>query len=198
MPRHVPIRTPDVPGRARYQDYKPQLRQDFLHACGYCGDGDRFYGGLPGYHVDHFAPKKRFPAREFVYTNLVYSCPYCNRGKSDKWIGDDPDQSHDGQAGFIDPCLPDFDDHLERDAEGRFVAKSAVGGYMITHLRLYLDRHRLIWAIQTLHALRERAQSLRHRLGADDARYVPLLEAIAEISEQIDDYSREVFGAPAQ
>jgi 5-methylcytosine-specific restriction endonuclease McrA len=111
MPRVIiPARSTGQPARASYRAYKPQLRVDFAQCCGYCGDEDRFYGGLPGYQVDHFAPHSLFPALLTAYANLVYACPYCNRGKSNTWIGVDAAVSHNGEEGFVDPCLPAFDE----------------------------------------------------------------------------------------
>lgn len=198
MPRHkLPGRSPNVAPRARYGEYKPQLRQDFSQCCGYCGDGDRFYGGLPGYHVEHFAPKKKFPAFETVYTNLIYSCPYCNRGKSDKWIGDDHAVSHDGTEGFVDPCLEEFDTHIDRTNDGAFVGLSPVGEYMIEHLKLYLERHRYIWTIQRLRTFAVRADRLRRIIDSSDERYVPLLELLADLNAKIEEYNDSVFGVAA-
>lgn len=194
MPRaSVPARSVGQPQRASYRDHKPQLRADFLQCCGYCGDEDRFYGGLPGYQVDHFAPHSLFPNLLTTYTNLVYACPYCNRGKSNKWIGTDPAVSHNDDEGFVDPCLAAFDDHIDRDDEGNFTAITPVGAYMIKHLRLFLARHRYIWTIRKLQQFADRAEHLRHRIEKSDARYVPLLEMLADISVQIKDYNDSVF-----
>ena len=83
---HKPVRS-NVTKRAKYQLYKEDLRRDFKERCGYCDDPDEFSGGSRGYHIDHFAPKSIFPELKTEYSNLVYSCSYCNIAKSDKWIG---------------------------------------------------------------------------------------------------------------
>lgn len=199
MPRTaLPVRSATEPERARYSDYKPQLRTDFSQSCGYCGDEDRFYGGLPGYHVDHFAPKDQFPSLEKTYANLVYSCPYCNRGKSNKWIGGDPAVSHNDEQGFVDPCLAAFDDHIDRDDDGNFVALTLVGKYMVKNLKLYLARHRYIWTIRKLQHFADRADRLRRVIDKADCQYVPLLELLADINAQIKEYNDSVFEVAAQ
>lgn len=198
MPRFiVPARSPNQPARANYRAHKPQLRLDFLQCCGYCGDEDRFYGGLPGYQIDHFAPHSLFPTLLTAYANLVYACPYCNRGKSNTWIGSNADVSHNDQEGFVDPCLTDFDDHIDRDAEGNFTALTPVGAYMIKHLRLYLARHRYIWTIRKLQDCADRAERIRHLIDKSDAEYVPLLEMIADINAKIKEYNDSVFDVAA-
>jgi hypothetical protein len=195
MPRpSTPTRSANVAQRARYGDYKPQLRIDFEQCCGYCGDSDRFYGGLHGYHVEHFAPKSKFPHLETAYPNLIYGCPYCNRGKSNKWIGDDAAVPHNGAEGFVDPCSEEFDDHLDRDGNGNFVALSPVGEFMIRHLKLYLERHRYIWTIQRMKNFAARAERLRTLLDKSDTRYLQLLELIADLHIKIEEYNDSVFG----
>ncbi|RWO69831.1 MAG: hypothetical protein EOS17_12005 [Mesorhizobium sp.] len=198
VPRSIiPKRTAGVPAQARYGAYKPQLRQDFFQRCGYCDDWDRYYGGLPGYHVEHFAPKKKFPALERDYANLIYACPYCNRGKSDAWIGNDAHIPHNGAEGFVDPCQAEFDSHLTRDASGRFISLTPVGEYMLRKLRLHLERHRYIWVIQNLQVLRGKAEKLRHRVTRDHPDYVVILETLADLQTKIDEYNDSVFGAAA-
>lgn len=193
----IPARSTDQPERSSYRAYKPQLRVDFAQSCGYCGDEDRFYGGLPGYQIDHFAPHSIFPALVTAYTNLVYACPYCNRGKSNKWIGSDAAVSHNNEEGFVDPCLPAFDDHIDRDDAGNFAALTPVGAYMIRHLKLYLTRHRYIWTIRKLQNCANRAERLRHLMDKSDDQYVPLLEMIADINAKIKEYNDSVFDVAA-
>lgn len=194
MPRpSVPVRSQNVPVRAAYHDYKPQLRADFSQACAYCGDSDRFYGGLPGYHVEHFAPKSLFPQLATVYANLLYACPYCNRGKSNTWVGTLADVPHDGKMGFVDPCSDEFDEHIDRDKDGNIVGLTELGEWMVKSLKLYLTRHRYIWTIRQLQACAARATVLRKRIDTSDARYLPLLELLAEINDKINEYNDSIF-----
>ena len=48
---------------------KKHLAEDFGHRCAYCDDLDTYGGGYRAYHVEHFAPKEKFPALQFDYDN---------------------------------------------------------------------------------------------------------------------------------
>ena len=135
----MPTRTA-VEMRTRYQLYRADLKRDFHGACGYCGDEDVRVDAVV-FHIDHFAPKSRFPDLAVSYSNLVYACRYCNVSKSDHWIGKDAAVHHDGKRGFIDPCSEDYEKHLERQASGR-----------ISHSDL--DELRLAWSSVRSHRLR--------------------------------------------
>lgn len=161
----------------RYQSYKMQLRSDFNSCCGYCDDDDENFGLITGYHIDHFAPRKWFPELETEYKNLVYSCPICNIAKSAKWNGKVAHPSHDGQRGFIDPCLSDYDDHLCRDETGRIRGKTELGRYIVSELKLSLLRHRLNWQIRTLEQKIFRLGELAEQLNNGD----PDLNAVKDI-----------------
>lgn len=144
--------------------YKKYLMGDFKHKCAYCGDLDSIGCGSRFYHVEHFAPKEKFPELEFVYDNLLYACPYCNGSKSDKWVSVDPKINIIGNEGFVDPCTESYDLHLDRDSAGRIFAKTEIGKYMIKELSLFLKRHELIY---TLEVLRNRAERLRDCIKED-------------------------------
>lgn len=167
MPIHVhrkkPCRSNDVPVRTTYKPYKSQLRIDFHNSCGYCGGDDFWLGGKRGFHIDHFKPKSLFADLEAEYSNLVYSCPFCNIAKSNDW----------NEQGYIDPCVDDFDNHLQRNEVGQIVPKSDIGNYMYDKLKLNLLRHRLIWIITELQELIDEMQALGFN---DDPKYYSLLE----------------------
>lgn len=175
-----PVRSSPA-AKPRYQDYRDALRKDFNESCGYCDDGDAFRDRI-SFHVDHFAPQKQFPERATVYTNLVYSCRYCNIRKSNNWIGTDPDVPHDGTNGFVDPCSADFDKHLERDSIGRIRAVTSVGQYMVRKLSLSLIRHELLWQARQARAARSIIEKLVAELRArsQEAEKEVLLEAALE------------------
>ena len=60
------------------RENKKRLINDFEHRCAYCDDLDKYGGGSKVYHVEHFAPKEKFPELKFQYDNLLYACPFCN------------------------------------------------------------------------------------------------------------------------
>jgi len=143
--RIKPCRSDDVKPRKNYRGYKAQLREDFNKSCGYCGDDDSFLGCQRGFHIDHFAPKNSFSHLEVEYSNLVYACPFCNLAKGDDWPSDNAEVNIVDGKGYINPCDDSFDDHLRRNEGGQIIAKSEIGQYMYTKLKLYLLRHRLIY-----------------------------------------------------
>lgn len=139
-------------------EFKPYLRSDFGERCAYCGDLDSIAGSSRNFQVDHFAPKSKFPDLEFEYNNLMYSCPYCNRAKWDYWVGEDAKICVDGDKGIVNPCTPEYDEHLGRLESGVIVSKTALGQFMYNRLKLYLRRHHLFYKLE---CLKERIKVLR-------------------------------------
>lgn len=129
---------------------KKRLALDFNNRCGYCGDSHDFTGGFDTFHVEHFVPKEKFSSHQFLYENLIYSCPICNIAKSDKWSGTTPLENIVDDTGFIDPCESDYDSHLYRLESGAIYFQTNLGKYMYKELKLYLDRHRLIYNLSTI------------------------------------------------
>ena len=130
---------------------KERLIIDFAHRCAYCDDLDKYAGGSKMYHVEHFAPKEKFPELEFTYDNLLYACPYCNISKSNKWPSNDSNINIVGQEGFVDPCTEEYKNHLSRKEDGSIYYTSPLGEYMYYELKLYLQRHQLIYNLDRVH-----------------------------------------------
>lgn len=180
-----------VPQRTPYTAYRAEVRADFHGCCGYCDDSDRGVDQI-GFHIDHFAPKGRFPTLTCDYANLVYACRFCNIHKSSKWIGNDATLHHNGSQGFIDPCSIDYDIHLGRDDEGRIVGITDLGKYIAKQLNFGLLRHQLLWKARRARALRDEIPPLINRyknagLPRDDL-YTDLLERFVELQQKIDHY----------
>lgn len=133
-----------------YKRYKPFLRIDFNGHCGYCHADDTFLGGKMVYHVDHFAPQKKFPNLKITYANLVYACPYCNRYKSNDWPSDDATRNVVDDKGYIDPCDETYITHFCRNNEGAIVPLTEVGVYMYRKLKFDRKRHQVLWNIAVL------------------------------------------------
>lgn len=123
---------------------KKRLVMDFEKKCAYCDDHHHYSGGYVSYHVEHFAPKDKFKHLEFVYDNLLYSCPYCNGSKSNKWVGKNEFENIIGDKGFIDPCSDEYNKHLCRNIDGSIGYITEIGKYMHKELKLYLKRHQLV------------------------------------------------------
>jgi uncharacterized protein (TIGR02646 family) len=115
-----------VPQRPRYSAYRNELRADFNNACGYCDDSDIRIDRI-SFHIDHFAPQDIFPHLVNSYSNLVYTCRFCNRAKWDKWVGDNENIPNNGLVGFIDPCHTDYEIHLGRATSGNIVGNTPLG-----------------------------------------------------------------------
>lgn len=167
---------------------KEHLMIDFSHKCAYCDDHDQYYGGSNNYHVDHFAPKATFDHLKFNYDNLLYTCPFCNRAKSDKWVGRDEHQNIVGNCGFIDPCFPEYNKHLERNDNGEIIAKTDIGDYMYKELKLYLDRHRICFIIEEIAEKRNQLKVKRDQLLSSGKDASEIIAAINQISYVLCDY----------
>lgn len=179
-----------VAAQQRYTLYRDTLRRDFINACGYCGDDDE-RADRSTFHIDHFAPRKHFPDLTLEYANLVYACRFCNVSKSDHWIGTDPATPNDGAKGFVDPCTDDYDAHLGRNADGRIVGKTDLGGYIIKRLKLDLMRHELLWRARRTRELRDQIDGLIRAYRERERplpEYAKLLERFYDLTVMIEDY----------
>lgn len=130
---------------------KKRLIDDFDHRCAYCDDLDKYSGGSKMYHVEHFAPKEKFSELEFQYDNLLYSCPYCNISKSNKWPSKSSSVNVVGNKGFVDPCTDEYEKHLGRYESGEIYYTTQLGRYMFYEMKLYLQRHQLIYNLGRIH-----------------------------------------------
>lgn len=180
-----------VPTRTKYSEYRSDLELDFNGACGYCDDNNLRVDSVC-FHIDHFAPKSLFPLLQNEYTNLVYSCRFCNQCKSSHWIGNDATIPHDGQKGFIDPCSNEYDQNLERDSYGRIRGKTELGRYIVRRLNLNLIRHELLWNARRARSLRDVIPTLTEKYEAaglpNNAIYTSLLKRYMELTKQIESY----------
>jgi len=166
----------------RYTSFKPFIREDFNRRCGYCDDLDVYHGGVRGYQIDHFKPHSidSFKHLKEEYSNLVYSCPFCNRAKSNKWEDID---------GFIDPCEKEYDNHLERNNKGQIISKTTQGKYIYTNLNLFLKRHELLWMIEKIIQQKEELISFKKTLEKTHSKYIDIIEQYIECDKQLIQYT---------
>jgi hypothetical protein len=132
---------------ANYGDYKPYLATDFFKRCGYTDCSDFWFGGSNTFHIDHFIPWKKYPAKPELktdYQNLVYCCSYVNILKSDD------------ETNYIDPCNEDFNDHFGRSSFGVIIPLTPVATYMHKKLKLFMQRYQIIWMLDELLAKMKR------------------------------------------
>jgi len=167
---------------ASYTSFKPYIREDFNKRCGYCDDLDLFHGGVRGYQIDHFRPHSisKFTHLKEEYSNLIYSCSFCNRAKSNKWKDSE---------GFIDPCDEEYDNHLERNQRGQIKCKSEQGRYIHTNLNLYLKRHELLWMIEKIIQQKEELINFKKKLEKTDTKYIEIIEKYIECDEKLIEYT---------
>lgn len=175
--KQKPIRT-CIKTYTAYTSFKPFIRKDFNKRCGYCDDLDIYHGGKSNYQIDHFKPKKKFPKLEVTYNNLVYSCPFCNRAKWNKWK----------ENGFIDPCTNLYDEHLERCNNGQIKHKSIRGKYIYENLNLQLKRHELLWMIEKIIEQKKELKSYLKSLDTKNKRYQQVVNQFIVYDDKIENY----------
>lgn len=160
-----PVRTYSGKELKDYKSYKNHLESDFKQRCGYSNSHHDWFGGKRNFQIDHFKPKSIHPELETKYSNLVYSCSYVNRAKSDD-IGN-----------YIDPCDTDFNDHFYRDELGNIypVEKSEPAKYMYRKLKLYLRRYSIIWMLEQLEIKKEHLWELIQKYGDQEAKDLYIL-----------------------
>lgn len=158
-----------------YRGYKKFLVKDFKSRCGYTDCFDFWFGGPSNFQIDHFKPKSKYPNLETDYNNLVYSCSYVNRAKSDD----------DGI--FLDPAEVDYNLHFYRDNLGNIYPRedSVSAKYMYLRLKLYLNRHSIIWMLDQLEQKMFRLQEL---VEATNDPYA--IDLLARIAMKYNNYKR--------
>lgn len=165
---------------ANHSSFKPYLRDDFNMRCGYCDCDDYHAGGSRGYQIDHFKPQSQFKALKNNYANLVYSCPFCNRSKWDKWKDTN---------GFIDPCSNEYEDHLYRDEIGTIHYHTERGRYIYEELKLGLGRHQVLWMIRKLEKQRDALNEHLNKMGVGDEKELEVLKAYRDIQNKVNLYT---------
>lgn len=164
----IPKRSDNVDAKPDYKLYKDDLKKDFNGGCGYCGDDCIHFEP----HIDHFRPQhpqnvndkdlmKCFLALRNSYENLVFTCPFCNRKKGNKWPTGSFDESCMNDQGFIDPCDIEYSKQFARRGDGRIYPKTQVGSYMFKELGLGFFRHQLLWLLS-------RTKRMKRRLREND------------------------------
>jgi hypothetical protein len=92
-------------GYAKYDEYKPWLRDEFTFRCVYCLERELWYPDrAASFSVDHVESQKEAPQRICNYWNLVYACTRCNCFKR--------------HIQLIDPTAVAFGKHLRVDENG--------------------------------------------------------------------------------
>ncbi|NHA07716.1 hypothetical protein G7092_28205 [Mucilaginibacter sp. HC2] len=156
----APTRTYKGKEYSDYNHYKDHLEKDFEERCGYTNCHQFWFGGRRTFQIDHFKPKVKYPELLTKYSNLVYSCSYVNRAKSD-------DLNE-----YLDPCDTDYNLHFYRDQIGHIypMNTSDTGKYMYKALKLYLKRYSIIWMLEALEEKMDILQGLVDQTGDEQAK----------------------------
>lgn len=159
-----PKRTYEGAELPNYRDYKSPLSKDFNERCGYTDCPHFWFGGKGNFQIDHFMPISLFPALKTTYSNLVYSCSYVNRAKSNS------------TGEFLDPCDTDYNLHFYRNSFGNIFPReeSEAGRFMYKKLKLYLKRYGIIWMLDQLMQKKEILRNLIEKTNNQEAKDVYL------------------------
>lgn len=138
---------------------------------------------------------KRFKDKylKYNYDNLVYTCPFCNRAKSDKWVGKDETEAVVGNRGFIDPCSPDYSKNLGRNDKGSIVPLTDLGEYIYRELKLYLERHRICFMIDLIDEKRRLLKIKREKLRTEGQSTEAIDKIYYKINETLITYYQMMF-----
>ncbi len=119
-----------------YLVYYDEISEDCIHRCIYCDIFIEEIGG-EGMQLDHFRPQKKFPGKSNDPSNLVLSCPKCNRLKSDYWsCALDSKSTHNGCYGFVEPFEENRREFFSVEESGQFASLQGPANYMIDLLLL--------------------------------------------------------------
>lgn len=132
-------------------ELRAAVRERFDGRCGYCGVSEVDVGNP--LEVDHYCPRTANGGNELG--NLVYTCPACNRFKSDYWPGKNAPEA----VQLLNPNRDQYDQHLAETINGRLVGLTPRGWFHIG--RLHLNRPLLI----TYRQQRRRAQLIDEALA---------------------------------
>lgn len=184
------------PKEGTYSDWKEQIAKECFFQCIYCSINEMQFGGIDHYHIEHYKPKsiEKFKDLENDICNLFYSCPICNRFKSNDWPNDAddlnticyPDPSQYDYSNLFDVCPNDY------KVSGKYVSTV----YMTE--RLYLNRPQLLYERREYFLkLREEKitktiDSLQNKINQSDHFFLlkEILSAVIELNKTIQKRSK--------
>ena len=172
-----------------YRTFKKYLIEDFNSKCGYCDAHHAWFAGPNFYHIDHFAPKSKFPELKTKYFNLVYCCPLCSSLKGYDWVSDKATVSVLNDKGYIDPCDKEYAKLFYRDVYGNIKFETeGVGSYIHNKLGFYLQRHKLLWNLTRLHNIIEDIKDVLENNNLDTETKTLIETYISELRNYYEGY----------
>lgn len=176
-----------------HSKHKPDLEEDFNYCCGYCGAYNGFGYTKTYFEIDHFVPrdfliKSKSKIGFCKYSNLVYSCRFCNNNKTAHWPSqrDDVYVNEDGE-GFIDPCDPDYENHLYRTDDGAIMWNTPTGKWMATVAFKFDERMeelKLLWQYNMTRITIEKIIDELNLYPADSNEHIEIKNELTPIFEK--------------
>ena len=137
-PRKKKTRTLSPPQYTNYRHYKPHLQVEFQRTCVYCRRIDSLLL-YDSFGVDHYKPKRKFPALENIYSNLFYACNACNRRKGDFW----PNREQLKAKLFVPNCCDhSMAYHMRVEPDSIVKGLTPTGSFTVELLQLNDPEHR--------------------------------------------------------
>lgn len=151
------------PVTGTYTDWKEQIAEECFFQCIYCSINEAQFGGIDHYHIEHYKPKsiKRFKVLENDICNLFYSCPICNRFKSNDWPNDADDLDI---ICYPDPSAYNYSELFDISSDDYKVNGKYVSTRYMTE-RLYLNRPQLLYERRET-VLQQRAENVTKAIEA--------------------------------
>ncbi|MBD9938644.1 HNH endonuclease [Enterococcus faecalis] len=134
--------------------------------------------------IDHFIPKNFAPNKENEYSNLVYSCQKCNRGKWYHWPTQSVEYSYNEKEGFVDPATKEFDFHLERLDSGEIIGITEVGRYMVKKMRLDIRPISIMWKVDVLNKKLKKIEDIIEN-APEEPKLLELYKGYLEATKQL-------------
>ncbi len=158
-----------------YRDHRVRefLRQEGLLRCAYCAVHENAVGGVQAFHIDHYKPKKKFPALTNSLSNLFYVCPICNRFKSDDWPAN-PRPTFSNSS-YPNPSKVDYSKLFDVSSSDYVVSGLFVASKYIVE-KLYLNRPQLI--------LERRYYYLNQKFEYLSSNYLPIINGLSSIGNK--------------
>lgn len=113
-------------------DIERRVRTDARNRCGYCLSPQHLV--MARLEIDHIIPVSKGGSND--ESNLWLACPICNRYKSDKIVGLDPETG--ATVKLFNPRTQSWSEHFQWTQEGlRIMGRSPTG--RVTVITLHLD-----------------------------------------------------------
>lgn len=162
------------PDKGTYTDWKEQIAEECFYQCIYCSINEAQFGGIDHYHIEHYKPKSidKFKTLENDICNLFYSCPICNKFKSNDW----PNDADDLQAiCYPDPSEYDYSDLFNINPDDyKVYGRYASTRYMTE--RLYLNRPQLLY---------ERREAFLQQRAEKVTKALEILQGLIDVQKDV-------------